>query len=142
VGSPAALGTNVLALVAMSLGTLYQKRHGGSHDLRTGNAVQFAAAGIATGLLALLTGEGAITWTGEFLFALLWSSVVLSLGAISLLFLLIRRGSAARVSSLVYMTPPCTALMAWLLFGETLSPLALVGMAAAVVGVALVQPGR
>jgi len=83
-----------------------------------------------------------IRWTGEFVFALTWLCLVLSLGAISLLYLLIRRGAAAKVSSLFYMVPPVTAVMAYFLFDETLSPLALLGMAITVAGVAMVNLPR
>lgn len=142
VGSPAGVAANVAALLGITAGTLYQKRFGGRIDMRTGNAIQFAAAGAAIALLALAWDTDPIQWTGTFLFALGWSSVVLSLGAISVLYFLIQRGSAARVSSLIYLTPPTTAVMAYLVFGETLTRLALVGMALTVAGVALVYVRR
>jgi drug/metabolite transporter (DMT)-like permease len=127
----------LVALLGITVGTLYQKRHCAGMDLRTGNAVQFAAAGLATGVLALLFEDNRIAWSGEFVFALLWLVLVLSLGAISLFYVLIRRGAASRVVSLFFLVPPCTALIAWPLFGETLGPLALLGMALTVGGVAL-----
>ena len=77
-------------------------------------------------------------WNANFIFALLWSVFALSIGAIFLLFKLIRRSNATEVTSLLYLTPPTTAIMAWLLFGESLSPLGLLGMAVAVTGVAFV----
>lgn len=127
----------VAALLGMTAGTLYQKRHCASMDLRTGNVVQFAASGLATGLLALLFEDNRIVWSGEFVFALLWLVLVLSLGAISLLYVLIRHGAASRVSGLFFLVPPCTALIAWPLFGETLGPVALLGMALTAAGVAM-----
>jgi drug/metabolite transporter (DMT)-like permease len=127
----------IAALLGMTAGTLYQKRHCAGMDLRTGNVVQFAASGLATGLLALLFEDNRIVWSGEFVFALLWLVLVLSLGAISLLYVLIRRGAASRVSGLFFLVPPCTALIAWPLFGETLGPMALLGMALTVAGVAM-----
>jgi drug/metabolite transporter (DMT)-like permease len=127
----------VAALLGMTAGTLYQKRHCAGMDLRTGNVVQFAASGLATGLLALLLEDDRIVWSGEFVFALLWLVLVLSLGAVSLLYVLIRRGAASRVSGLFFLVPPCTALIAWPLFGETLGPVALLGMALTVAGVAM-----
>ncbi len=134
-----ALGTLacVAALLGMTAGTLYQKRHCAGMDLRTGNVVQFAASGLATGLLALLFEDNRIVWSGEFVFALLWLVLVLSLGAISLLYVLIRRSAASRVSGLFFLVPPCTALIAWPLFGETLGPVALLGMALTAAGVAM-----
>ena len=79
-----------------------------------------------------------VVWSGEFVFALAWLVLVLSLGAISLLLLLIRRGAATQVASWMYLVPPVTALMAWALFGEALTRLSMAGMAIAVAGVALV----
>ena len=127
----------VVALLGITAGTLYQKRHGGLMDLRTGSAIQYTAASLATGLLALLFEDTHVSWNGEFVFAMLWLVFVLSLGAVSLLYALIRRGAAAKVASLFFLVPPCTALMAWPLFGETLGPVALVGMALTAAGVAL-----
>jgi drug/metabolite transporter (DMT)-like permease len=133
----------VAALLGITAGTLYQKRYGTAMDLRTGTAIQFAAAGLATAPLALLFEQGRVVWTGEFLFALLWLVLVLSLGAVSLLYVLIRRGAAASVSSLFFLVPPCTALIAWPLFGERLGPAALLGMALTLAGVMLAtRPAR
>lgn len=134
----AGAGWAVAALAGMTAGTLYQKRHGASMHLCTGSAVQFAAVGLAYAPIALLFEHTRVAWTGEFVFALGWLVVVLSIGAISLLYLLIRRGAAARIASLFYLTPAVTAALAWLLFGETLGPLAMAGMALAAIGVALV----
>lgn len=127
----------VAALLGITAGTLYQKRFCAGMDLRTGGAVQFAAAGLATAPLAPLFENTRVDWTGEFVFALLWLVLVLSLGAVSLLYVLIRRGAASRVASLFFLVPPCTALIAWPLFGETLGPAALVGMALTAAGVVL-----
>lgn len=127
--------TTVVALLGITGGTLYQKRYCAGMDLRTGTAIQFAASGIATVPLALLLEQGRIVWSGEFVFALLWLVLVLSLGAISLLYVLIRRGAASSVSSLFFLVPPCTALIAWPLFGERLGPAALLGMALTLAGV-------
>jgi drug/metabolite transporter (DMT)-like permease len=127
----------VAALLGITVGTLYQKRYCAGMDLRTGSAIQFATAGLTTAPLALLFEQDRVVWSGEFLFALLWLVLVLSLGAVPLLYLLIRRGAAASVSSLFFLVPPCTALVAWPLFGERLGPAALVGMALTLGGVAL-----
>lgn len=135
-GSVGAVAAALVALAGITLGTLYQKRFCPHFDLRTGSVVQFAASALVTAPLAALETEP-IRWHGEFVFALLWLTLVLSLGAISLLNLLIRRGEASRVASLFYLTPPITALMAWALFDERLSALALAGMLLAAGGVAL-----
>ncbi len=131
----------IAALLAITAGTLYQKRYCARMDLRSGGVVQFAAAALATLPFALLTEDLSIDWTGEFVFALTWLVLVLSIGAVTLLYLLIRRGAAAQVASLFFLVPPCTALIAWPLFGETLGPLALLGMALTGVGVALASRG-
>jgi drug/metabolite transporter (DMT)-like permease len=130
------------ALAGITIGTLYQKRFCGAQDLRTGNLIQFAAAGAACWLLALLFETRHINWAPELVFALLWLVLVLSLGAISLLYLLLRRGAAAQVTSLFFLVPATTALIAWPLFGERLGPLELLGMAVTVTGVAMANLGR
>ncbi len=131
-------GLAVMALLSITLGTLYQKRHCSSFDLWTGSTIQFAAAAAVLFPLALWRGDWRIDWNGEFLFALGWLVLVLSIGAISLLHLLIRRREATRVSALFYLTPPTTALMAFAIFGEHLSPSAWAGMLLVAVGVWLV----
>jgi drug/metabolite transporter (DMT)-like permease len=136
-GTPLAMGLTILGLFGLAAATLYQKRFCADMPFRSGNVIQLAAASLATGALALLLESRRIVWSGEFLFALGWLVVVLSLGAFMLLYLLIRHGAAARVASLFYLVPPATAVIAWLLFDERFGPLALAGMALAVVGVAL-----
>lgn len=133
------LAAIVIALLGITAGTLYQKRFCPALDLRSGTAIQYTAAALAMIPVALVFDDQPLQWTTEFVFALTWLSVVLSLGAISLLFLLIRRGAASRVASLFYLVPPTAAAYAWLLFGETLGVAALAGMATIVVGVALVN---
>ena len=132
-----------LALLSISFGTLYQKRYCPKFDLRAGSVIQFTAALLLLLPLAVLTETMQVQWTGEFVFALAWLVLVLSIGAISLLFHLIEHGEATRVSSLFYLTPLTTAAMAYFIFGETLSFMALVGMLTGIVGVALVirKPG-
>ncbi|MDX9707150.1 MAG: DMT family transporter [Azospira sp.] len=129
----------VVALLAITAGTLYQKKFCPSFDLRTGSVIQFLPTAALTALAVALFGEFRIDWTPPFVFALGWLVLVLSLGAISLLNLLIRSGSAVNVASLFYLTPPTTAAIAWLLFGETLAAPALAGMGLAVAGVWLAR---
>jgi drug/metabolite transporter (DMT)-like permease len=139
--SPAGIALALLALASMTAGTLYQKRHGGGADPAAGSVIQFAASALVLAPFALALETQRIVWSGEFVFALLWLVLVLSLGAISLLYMMLRRGEAARVSSLFYLTPPVTALMGYFIFGETLGALAVAGMAIAVAGVALAMKG-
>ena len=134
---PAALWPAIISLLAITAGTLYQKRFCPHLDWRSGSVAQFLPTAIVTGLVVFGRDDFRVDWTGEFVFALGWLVLVLSIGAISLLNWLIRHGSAVNVASLFYLTPPTTALLAWLLFGETLTGLALGGMALAVLGVYL-----
>ena len=137
-GSPAGVVACLVALGGISAGTLYQKRHGAQVDLLTGNVVQYAAAACLCGLGAAMAEHWRIEWTPALIVALAWLVLALSLGAVSLLYLMIRRGAAASVSSLFFLVPPVTALLGWLIFGETMAPPALLGLVLAVVGVALV----
>ena len=129
---------NVLALAGITAGTLYQKRFGTGVDLRTGSAIQFGASFLATLPFVAASGRWQVDLTAEFWFALVWSVLVLSLVAMALLLTMIRRGRATEVASLMYLTPPATALLAWILFGEALGWLAWGGVLVAMTGVALV----
>jgi drug/metabolite transporter (DMT)-like permease len=128
----------IVALFGITFGTLYQKKHGGEMDLRTGSAIQFIACTGLMAVIAPLFETMEVIWSGEFIFALSWLVLVLSIGAISLLFLLIRNGAASQVASLFYLVPPVTSLIAYFLFGEVLGTLALIGMGIAVFGVSMV----
>jgi drug/metabolite transporter (DMT)-like permease len=127
-----------LALIATTVGTLYQKRFVRTVDLTAAATIQYLTAGTALGVLSLSFESMDIQWTGRFVFALTWLVVVLSLGAILLLLQLIRENSVSRVSSLLYLVPPMTALEAYLLFDERLGLIAVLGMVCVVAGVALV----
>jgi len=135
--SAAGVGFSVLALLSITLGTVYQKRYCAELDIWSGSVIQFIAAALVLAPFALAFENMAIVWSGSFVFALTWLILVLSLGAISLLHLLIRRGAATRVSALFYLVPPMTALLAFMVFGERLGPLAIIGMALAAAGVAI-----
>jgi drug/metabolite transporter (DMT)-like permease len=132
-----------VALIGITVGTLYQKRFGGGIDWRPALCIQYAAAGLLFSLGAFAFETRVVHFTPQFLFALGWLVLVLSLGAVWLLYFLIQRAAATRVVSLFYLTPPVTALMAWALFDERLAPLSLLGMAVCVAGVFLVnwRPG-
>ena len=135
------LALAVMALLCITAGTLWQKRWVGAVDVRTSGCVQLLAALAVTVPLALLEHES-VRWTAETVFALAWSVLGLTLAAGSLLVLMIQRGAATRVTSLMYLVPPCAALQAWLLFDEALTPLVLAGMALTATGVALVLRER
>ncbi|HAT31402.1 MAG TPA: EamA family transporter [Janthinobacterium sp.] len=133
----------LFALLCITAGTLYQKHHCPRFDLRTGTVIQFSASLLVVLPLAIAYegldwGLSGVRWTPHFVGALLWSILVLSIGAIFLLFALIRRRDATQVTSLLYLTPPTTALMAWLMFGEAFNLPGMAGMLLAVVGVVFV----
>ena len=127
----------ILALLGMTAGTLYQKRFCSHMDFRSGGTIQFGASALLMGVVAPFCETMKVQWNASFVFALLWLVLVLSLGAISLLYVLIRRGEASRVASLFYLVPPFTSVLAYLFFGERLGLLALAGMVLTVTGVAL-----
>jgi len=138
-GDATALVAVLVALAGISVGTLYQKKYCGSVDLRSGAVIQFAACSVLYAPLVALVESRPIAYTPQFVFALGWSVLVLSVGAISLLYWLLRHGAAADVARLFYLVPPVTALMAFALFGERLDTLAIAGMVLIAVGVALAR---
>lgn len=127
------------ALIAITVGTLYQKRFCGGADLRTSGVIQYAATACLMLLLAGLFETRQVQWTGPLVFALAWLVLALSVGAVGLLYTLIRRGAASRVASLFYLVPPFTAVFAFLLFGDRLGARAMVGMGVVVLAVWLVN---
>jgi drug/metabolite transporter (DMT)-like permease len=141
--NPVNMGCALFALVSITVGTLYQKRFVKPCDVRTANLVQLAAAFVVTLPLALLETEP-MQPTGQLVGAMAWSVLALTLGGSSLLYLLIQKGAATAVTSLLYLVPPTTALMAWVLFGEPITVFTLAGMALTAAGVALVvrSPAR
>ncbi len=132
------LALGVLALFSITAGTLYQKHFLAPTDVRTASAIQMLAALLITAPFAWFETE-AIRWNGQVLGAMAWSVLVLTLGGSSLLYLLIQRGAATRVTSLMYLVPPCTASLAWLLFDEVVTWAMVSGMVLTVVGVFMVM---
>jgi len=128
------------ALLSITVGTLYQKRFVEPVDVRTANMVQLAAALLVTLPLTLLEHE-TLHWNAQLASAMAWSVLVLTLGGSSLLYLLIQRGAATEVTSLLYLVPPCTAVMAWIGFGEAITPSMWLGMALCATAVFLVRRG-
>ena len=133
----------VVALAGGTGGTLWQKRHGDGIPLLWGTAVQYATATGCLAVASALTEQQRVMWSARFVGALVWLVLVLSIGAVLLLLVLLRRGSASGVSSLLYLVPPATAIEAYLLFGERLAAVGWVGIAVTALGVALVvRPPR
>ena len=131
------LSLAAFSLLCITAGTLYQKRFVAPCDVRTANTVQLLAA-LAVSLPIALLEQEPIVFHPHLIGAMAWSVIGLTLGGSSLLYLLIQRGAATRVTSLLYLVPPTTALMAWALFGESITPAMVLGMALTAVGVALV----
>lgn len=131
------LALAIFALFSITIGTLYQKRFVAPCDVRTASAIQLFAALAVTLPFALLEAEP-VVWHPQMIGALVWSVLVLTLGGSSLLYLLIQRGAATAVTSLMYLVPPCTATLAWLLFGEDFTWSMGVGMLLTATGVSLV----
>jgi drug/metabolite transporter (DMT)-like permease len=140
--TPANMAFALTALLSITVGTLYQKRFVNPCDVRSANTVQLLAALVVTLPWALMETES-VRWNNELIGAMAWSVLGLTLGGSSLLYLLIQRGAAASVTSLMYLVPPTTAIMAWLFFGETITIATLLGTALTAVGVSLVvRPSR
>lgn len=133
----ATLGASVLSVIAISAGTIWQKRHGSGGDLVTGTFWQYVGGAVVAVLASLLFETRTVVLNGELAFAMAWLVLVLSVGAIFLLMILIRDGEMSKVGSLFYLVPAVTALMAWVLFDESLTPVQIAGMAVTMLGVGL-----
>lgn len=136
-----ATALSVLALASISLGAVWQKRYCARVDLRTGAAIQFVAAALVLAPYAWLFETREVIWSPTLVVVLAWLVFALSLGAVFLLFWLIRHGAATKVASLMYLVPPCTALVAWPLFGETYTVYSAAGMGVTMLAVWLVSKG-
>jgi drug/metabolite transporter (DMT)-like permease len=128
---------NIIAMVSVTAGSFYQKLFIGSGDLRTVTALQYVGALLFTLPLAIATEKMEITWNLTMVLVLAWSVIALSLGAIGLMLMMIRKGAVSRIATLIYLIPPVVAIEAWILFGETLTLVQLAGMALTVLGVVL-----
>lgn len=135
--TPFSLSMAFMALASITAGTLYQKKFVKACDVRTASSVQLMAAWVVTLPLAMMETQ-AIAWNREMLCAMAWSVLFLTLGGSSLLYLLIQRGAATSVTSLMYLVPPTTAVLAWVLFGEAVTWLTLLGIVLTAIGVSLV----
>lgn len=127
-----------LCLIAITIGTLYQKRFCGDHDIRSLNALQLGASAIVCGVVSLLFETGVVDWTGELIFAIGWQVIVLSVITYSLFYWLLRQDEAIRVTSLFYLMPPTTAVMGYFLFGETFGLRGFAGLFIAMMGFSVV----
>ena len=139
----ATLAAGFFSVASMSAGTIWQKRNVASADLFTGTLYQYLGGALPMVLGSFLLETRILTWNGELLFAMVWLVLVLSIGAIFLLMVLIREGEMAKVASLFYLVPAVTAVIAYFLFGEEMTPVQIAGIVVATIGVGLAtaQPG-
>ena len=133
----AAYAVGLVGLLGLVAGTLYQKRFCAGMDLRSGAGIQMAVSALAVALLAGPTEHFAIDWTHELVGAWLWLGLVNSIGAFSLMFVMIRRGQAGQVARLFFLIPGVSALMGFALLGERLEPLAMLGFGLSALAVSL-----
>jgi drug/metabolite transporter (DMT)-like permease len=129
----------VAALLAITFGTLYQKKYCPVFDLRSGSLIQFSIALLLSFVCMVLFEQGTMVWNAPVITAMLWAIFPISIGSVSLLFIMIRKGAATKVTSLLYLTPPTTAIMAWLLFDEPLTWLMAAGIVLTMGAVVLVN---
>jgi drug/metabolite transporter (DMT)-like permease len=129
----------LIALLSITFGTLYQKKYCPVFDLRAGSSIQFGVSAILCFIYMYFFESGVMVWNASVIGALLWSIFPLSIGSISLLFMMIRKGAATKVTSFLYLTPPTTALMAWFLFGEPFTVMMVLGLGLTMTGVVLVN---
>lgn len=127
------------ALLSITFGTLYQKKYCPVFDLRAGSSIQFGVSAVLSFACMYFFETGVMVWNAPVMFALLWAIFPLSIGSISLLFMMIRKGAATKVTSLLYLTPPTTAALAWLIFDEPFTVLMAAGLALTMTGVVLVN---
>lgn len=140
--TPVTVAAVILAMLSITVGSIWQKRTGGGLDTRVDGLFQFIAGTFVVGVGALLTERFIFNWTPELIFALTWLVLALSIGAITLYLILLRQGAASQVAALFYLVPAVAALTGWLMFGETLTPVQIAGMAIAVGAVALVSAAK
>lgn len=138
-GTPMGMAWSFVALLSITAGTLYQKRYCPQMDPRTGGVIQFIMGILILAPLGLIFEDQHINWTTDFVIALVYVAIFLSLISITLLTIMIRRGQASRMTSLFFLVPPTAAAMAWFMLGESLTPIGMAGMVLAVIGVALVM---
>nr|WP_319391774.1 DMT family transporter [uncultured Cohaesibacter sp.] len=135
--TPIEILVSLVAVISISFGTVYQKRFAANLDMRTATIWQYCAAALFCGSLSLLTETQTIIWSPDFIFALVWLVLVLSIGAIFLLLWLIEKGAVSNTASLFYLVPAVTATISYLLFGEPITPLQVLGMIVTALGVIL-----
>jgi drug/metabolite transporter (DMT)-like permease len=130
------------ALLSITFGTLYQKKFCPVFDLRAGSSIQFGISSILCFLCMYFFESGVMVWNASVIGAMLWAIFPLSIGSISLLFIMIRKGAATKVTSLLYLTPPTTAALAWLFFDEPFTLMMAAGLLLTMTGVVLVNRGQ
>ena len=137
--TPLTVAVSMFGTLCFAIGSIHQKRYCGGHDMRSGNAVQLFGGTTVVFVFAFFLESFDITWTPPVIFAMFWTVFVLSIGAITLLFIMIRLGDVSRVAGMFYLVPAVTAVIAWLWFGETLLIVQMAGMVICAAAVMLVM---
>ena len=132
----------IVALLSITFGTIYQKKYCPVFDLRAGTSIQFGISAVLSFFCMIFFETGEMVWNPSVIGALLWAIFPISIGSISLLFMMIRKGAATKVTSFLYLVPPTTAIMAWILFDEPFTVLMAVGLGLTMTGVVLVNMGQ
>jgi drug/metabolite transporter (DMT)-like permease len=135
--APITVAAAAISTIAITLGTIWQKRTSGDIDLRVGAAIQFAASAVVLLPVLILIEHGRFDGTWQSFTALGWSVLGLSVGGMTLLLMMIGRSAVAKVASLFYLVPPVVAVLSFALFGETLALVQIVGLVVASAGVAI-----
>ena len=131
----------VFGLFCITVGTIYQRKFCSAMNLLTGNFIQVFVGGVVTGIAAFYFESMIVTWNISFIVALIWMILIVSLGAHTLLLFMLQQNQVAKVSSLLYLTPPTASVMAYFMFDELLSVVAIAGVGVTVIGVALIMHG-
>lgn len=138
-GYTTAVLLSVLALLGLAAGNLYQKKHCTSMNLFTGGALQCCVCALAMSAGMTIFDEGPVHWTTEFMVAWFWMAIAVSIGAVSILYIMIHRAEVSRVASVFFLMPVSAAVIAYALFGQALTASAFLGMGVTVAGVMLAQ---
>ena len=131
----AAMVAMLVSIFGLTVGTLVQRALGKQMPLLRGTAAQYLASGLVLAIASRLSESWRFEVTGNTVFSMLWAVVVLSLGAVLLMMTLLARHSAAKVSSLFFLTPALSTIEGAILFDERLGVLALIGLVVAIFGV-------
>lgn len=128
---------SVLGLLGLSLGNLYQKKFCANMNIFSGGAIQSMASGFVCLVLIVMFDSYEVVWTNEFIYALLFMTLGVSIGALSLLYIMIRRSEVSKVASIFYLIPVSAAISGYFVYGETFELITIMGIFIVAIGVYL-----